>query len=111
MLTELDVLLHSPRKVIGRFKSERHNYCKCNMDVVDIDECASSPCENGATCTDAVDSYTCHCVAGYTGTHCETGTTLTKTEQIIYLLGSCTVGESPNTERSELSCGQFHHSE
>jgi len=40
---------------------------------LDIDECGSNPCENGATCIDAVDSYTCSCVAGYTGTHCETG--------------------------------------
>ena len=39
----------------------------------DIDECSSNPCMNGATCTDAVNSYTCGCVAGYTGTHCETG--------------------------------------
>ena len=31
---------------------------------------------NGATCTDAVSSYTCACVAGYTGTHCATGESL-----------------------------------
>ncbi|KAK2174775.1 hypothetical protein NP493_778g04036 [Ridgeia piscesae] len=37
----------------------------------DINECASSPCRNGATCTDAVNSYTCLCVAGYTGKFCE----------------------------------------
>ena len=44
--------------------------------LVDINECSSSPCMNGATCTDAVNSYTCACVAGYTGTHCETGESL-----------------------------------
>ncbi|KAK2153589.1 hypothetical protein NP493_2290g00000, partial [Ridgeia piscesae] len=38
----------------------------------DIDECASSPCRNGATCNDAVNSYTCRCVAAYTGNLCET---------------------------------------
>ena len=65
------------------------------MDVVDIDECASSPCENGATCTDAVDSYTCDCIAGYTGKHCETG----KIEEMSYSAGSYIVGESPNTEQ------------
>ncbi len=48
-----------------------------NYLFADIDECASNPCLNGATCTDAVNSYTCTCVAGYTGTHCETGTFLT----------------------------------
>lgn len=38
----------------------------------DIDECAAQPCLNGATCTDGIASYTCACVAGYTGASCET---------------------------------------
>ena len=39
----------------------------------DTDECASNPCENGASCTDEVDGYSCECAAGYVGTTCETG--------------------------------------
>lgn len=39
----------------------------------DIDDCASTPCENGATCEDGVNSYTCKCKDGYTGKNCETG--------------------------------------
>ena len=46
---------------------------QCDILLIDIVECSSNPCMNGATCTDAVNSYTCACVAGYTGTHCETG--------------------------------------
>ena len=42
---------------------------------LDIDECSSTPCQNSATCNDAVNAYTCDCAAGYTGTHCETGMT------------------------------------
>ncbi|KAI0239341.1 Mucin-like protein [Lamellibrachia satsuma] len=38
----------------------------------DIDECASNPCMNGATCTDAVNRHSCACVDGYTGNNCET---------------------------------------
>ena len=48
-------------------------YAFYDIYVLDIDECASSPCNNGSTCTDAVNSYTCRCVAGYTGTNCKTG--------------------------------------
>ena len=35
------------------------------------DECASDPCENGATCVDGVNEYSCTCAAGYTGTNCK----------------------------------------
>ena len=39
----------------------------------ETDECMSSPCDNGGTCTDLLDGYNCTCVGGYTGLHCETG--------------------------------------
>ena len=41
--------------------------------ISDINECSSSPCENGGSCTDSVNGYTCSCVLSYTGKHCETG--------------------------------------
>ena len=41
--------------------------------AIDIDECESEPCQNGGTCDDEVNSYTCECVDGYTGLQCETG--------------------------------------
>ncbi|EPY75029.1 hypothetical protein CB1_001815004 [Camelus ferus] len=37
----------------------------------DIDECLSSPCLNGATCLDAIDSFTCLCLPSYQGDLCE----------------------------------------
>ena len=40
--------------------------------LIDIDECASNPCQNLGTCTDGVNQYVCGCVAGYTGANCET---------------------------------------
>ena len=33
-----------------------------------VDECASSPCLSGGTCTQSVNAYTCTCAAGYTDT-------------------------------------------
>ncbi|XP_046508733.1 aggrecan core protein [Equus quagga] len=39
--------------------------------LADIDECLSSPCLNGATCVDAIDSFTCLCLPSYQGDLCE----------------------------------------
>ncbi|KAK2171935.1 hypothetical protein NP493_1014g01001 [Ridgeia piscesae] len=36
----------------------------------DVDECVSSPCQNGGNCTDGVNEYTCVCVGGYVGDSC-----------------------------------------
>ena len=49
-----------------------HALLTLQLSLPDIDECASSPCQNGGTCTDAVNSYTCACVDGYNGDDCET---------------------------------------
>ena len=45
--------------------------------VSDLDACASTPCLNGGTCTDGVNTFTCECVTGYTGTTCGTGRSAT----------------------------------
>ena len=42
--------------------------------IVDINECASNPCTNGATCDDGVDMFFCTCAAGFMGGICEQGT-------------------------------------
>ncbi len=41
--------------------------------ILDIDECGSSPCQNGAVCQNLVNEYTCICKPGYAGTNCGTG--------------------------------------
>ena len=40
---------------------------------LDIDDCSSSPCDNGGTCTDGVNSYLCECLPGFNGTNCTQG--------------------------------------
>ena len=38
--------------------------------AIDVDECASSPCNNGATCNNEIGSFSCSCPQGYTGATC-----------------------------------------
>ena len=39
--------------------------------LVDIDECLTATCANGAQCVDGVNGYTCDCTNGYLGEFCE----------------------------------------
>ncbi|XP_041975910.1 delta and Notch-like epidermal growth factor-related receptor isoform X2 [Aricia agestis] len=38
---------------------------------VEYNECESSPCGNGGTCTDRVGGFSCACARGYTGNMCQ----------------------------------------
>ena len=38
---------------------------------INIDECESNPCQNGATCKDQVNGYRCNCASGWEGPNCE----------------------------------------
>lgn len=63
-----------PNLIDGGFASIFNFLLKmCFWLHADINECDSSPCQNGASCSDEVNAYSCICVAGYTGTECQTG--------------------------------------
>ncbi len=38
----------------------------------DINDCANRTCQNGGSCVDGVNNYSCNCLLGFTGDHCET---------------------------------------
>ena len=41
------------------------------VTCTEVDECASTPCRNGATCSDRLEAYTCLCASGFRGDVCE----------------------------------------
>ena len=68
----IDLILH-----LSRYEMKEHNRVKVHAHywffILDIDECASLPCQHRSTCTDRVNSYTCTCASGYEGITCGTG--------------------------------------
>ena len=38
---------------------------------IDTNECLSDPCQNGGTCKNKLNAYTCACKAGYYGVNCQ----------------------------------------
>ena len=40
--------------------------------ISDINDCSSTACDNGGTCIDAVDDFSCCCAIGYAGDTCQT---------------------------------------
>ncbi|CAH1252798.1 SNED1 [Branchiostoma lanceolatum] len=51
--------------------SQSVTFSKVVATCTDIDECASSPCQNGGACTDLHNSYSCTCAVGWEGENCE----------------------------------------
>ena len=41
------------------------------MIFTDFDDCVGDPCENGGTCQDGANSYTCECADGFEGDNCQ----------------------------------------
>jgi hypothetical protein len=43
------------------------------LRIVDLNECNMEPCENNGTCHNNNGSYTCECMKGFQGQHCQDG--------------------------------------
>ena len=53
---------------------------------VDIDDCNPNQCQNGATCIDEVNKYSCFCQEGYTGYNCKIGKTRHFSDKLCFIL-------------------------
>ena len=45
--------------------------CRILFIVSDIDDCPGHDCQNGGTCVDGVNTFTCNCADGYDGNKCQ----------------------------------------
>ena len=54
----------------------------------DVNVCASSPCKNGGTCHDQINSFWCSCRGGWSGSTCQTSELTGKSSAAEYGLPS-----------------------
>lgn len=62
---------------------------------LDIDECASAPCENGGTCTEEIGGFSCICAAGFTGFTCSESKTFVRICRLRFRAAPCSHSYSP----------------
>uniref|UniRef100_A0A671QZ44 Neurogenic locus notch homolog protein 3-like n=1 Tax=Sinocyclocheilus anshuiensis TaxID=1608454 RepID=A0A671QZ44_9TELE len=70
------------------------------MCQIDIDECASTPCQNGAKCIDRPNGYECRCAEGFEGRLCESNIDNCKPDPCHH--GTCIDGIASYTCNCEL---------
>ena len=51
----------------------------------DINECASNPCQQGGTCDDQVNGFTCSCPPGFAGIGFQSPSTLLSVLSVLFL--------------------------
>ena len=62
------------------------NFSHHYINILDVNECLGSPCQNGGQCLNVQGGYDCQCPAAYFGQDCETGgltVTCTRTWKIM----------------------------
>lgn len=64
---------------------------------INVNECARSPCANGATCVDSINHYTCTCPPGFAGRHCDRPTDLCASRPCLNG-GTCVVADGREEE-------------
>ena len=59
-------------KLTLSFGFDLDEYLLC-FPLIDINYCINHTCGNGGSCVDGITNFSCSCLAGFTGDHCETG--------------------------------------
>ena len=69
----LDTLEKTVKQVIPHTDGQTDTFFLTCILFIDVDNCLSSPCQNGGECHDIEAEFFCNCPDGFTGDRCETG--------------------------------------
>ena len=59
------------------------------FDHIVVDNCGNYPCQNGASCMNAIGTFSCVCAPGFTDFYCQTGDFLIWMQDQEQLIASC----------------------
>lgn len=85
-----------------------YNFCTYIFTIIivsDVYDCSGVICRNGGTCIDGVNTYSCKCMTGYTGQHCEISKISSFTYPSIILEVPNVLSSFPYT--LSIVCGRF----
>lgn len=107
VFADLASLGNSVKLVIEWIKANNPFKFKKQLYHLDINECQSSPCQNGGTCVDLENSYACYCPDGFfrplSCPAITTTTVATTTAASVPVLNQC----EPNPCKNQGTCITF----
>lgn len=95
----------------NKWVNQKSVSCISYASPSDVDECANNPCKNNGICTNKEGVYSCTCLAGWQGQHCELGNSSNipteKNVTTLYIL--CCSRQSCFLLLKSLFCGAILH--
>lgn len=76
-----------------------------SLTLIDVNDCADSPCRNGGTCIDGIDSFHCVCPKGYDGLTCDHSKnpfSFLPSSQLLFFFSLCIVRKKKKKKKMQI---------